>query len=79
MFQILKFHPNQAIIASGSSDKCIRVYELVTGDCQRLLMGHKEYITGLEFHPLKPNFLASACKCEFIYLGIHSCFVKIII
>lgn len=62
MFQVLKFHPNQVLLATGSSDKTVRVFELTTGECHRLLMGHSDYITGLEFNAQNPNYLASACK-----------------
>jgi len=51
------------LIATGSSDKTIRVYEIVVGECQRLLLGHSDYISCLEFHMGNPNILASACKC----------------
>lgn len=75
MFQVVKFHPNQAIIASGSSDKTIRIYDLMSGECQRLLMGHKEYISFLEFHPMIPYLLASACKCESISSVVYSKYI----
>lgn len=48
------------MLATGSADKTVRVFELVSGDCQRLLLGHTDYVTCLEFHPKKPNVLASA-------------------
>jgi len=50
------------VIATGSADKTVRVFELVTGVCLRIFVGHKDYVTCLEFHDEKPNILASACK-----------------
>lgn len=54
------------LLATGSSDKTIRVFEITTGECQRLLLGHTDYVTCLEFHKEKPNVLASACKYNYI-------------
>lgn len=54
------------LLATGSSDKTVRVFELTTGECHRLLMGHSDYITCLEFNINNPNHLASACKLYFI-------------
>lgn len=58
----MKFHPNQVLIATGSSDKTIRIFEVTSSECLRLLIGHTDYITCLEFHPTQSNLLASACK-----------------
>lgn len=55
-------------IATGSADKTVRVFELVTGICIRLFVGHQDYVTCLEFHEEKPNILASACKCILVFL-----------
>lgn len=54
-------------IATGSSDKTIRVFELTTGECHRVLTGHSDYITCLEFNTQNPNYLASACKLKFFF------------
>lgn len=49
-------------IATGSSDKTIRIFELTTGECHRILIGHSDYINCLEFNTQNPDYLASACK-----------------
>jgi len=56
-------------LATGSSDKTVRVFELTTGDCHRVLMGHTDYITCLEFNTENFNYLASAGKSEFFFVG----------
>jgi len=56
-------------LATGSSDKTVRVFELTTGDCHRVLMGHTDYIACLEFNAEKFDHLASACKFYFFCRG----------
>lgn len=57
-------------LATGSSDKTIRVFELTSGDCHRVLTGHTDYITCLEFNAENSNYLASACESYlFFYRG----------
>jgi len=54
-------------LATGSSDKTIRVFELTSGECQRVLIGHSDYITCLEFNSENSNYLASTCKFYFLF------------
>jgi len=37
----VKFHPNCNYIATGSSDKSIRLWEVNTGECARILTGKR--------------------------------------
>lgn len=55
-------------LATGSSDKTVRVFELTTGDCHRVLTGHSDYITCLEFNVDNFDCLASACKSYLFFV-----------
>ena len=35
------FHPNGNYIATGSCDRSVRLWDLLTGQCVRILTGHK--------------------------------------
>lgn len=36
-----RFHPNSNYIVTGSSDRTIRLWDVLTGNCVRILTGHK--------------------------------------
>ena len=44
-------HPNGNYVASGSSDRSVRIWEIGTGICSRHLTGHKGAVTSLVFSP----------------------------
>lgn len=39
--QCVKFHPNSNYVATGSSDRTVRLWDCVTGSQVRLMTGHK--------------------------------------
>ena len=39
--QCCQFHPNGNYVATGSSDRMIRLYDILNGSCVRVLTGHK--------------------------------------
>jgi WD40 repeat protein len=39
--QVVQFHPNSNYVATGSSDRSLRLWDCVTGSCVRLMTGHK--------------------------------------
>ena len=58
-FQCVKFHPNCNYLATGSSDRSVRLWTLQDGKSVRLMHGHRGTIMSLAFSP-NGNFLASA-------------------
>lgn len=39
--QVVQFHPNSNYIATGSSDRTVRLWDVLTGNYVRLMTGHK--------------------------------------
>ena len=39
--QCCRFHPNGNYIATGSCDRSVRMWDIVTGHCVRIFTGHK--------------------------------------
>lgn len=48
---VVQWHPNCQYIATGSSDKTVRMWDILSGDCVRLFIGHHGTITSLAFSP----------------------------
>jgi WD40 repeat protein len=46
VLQCLQFHPNSNYIVTGSCDRSIRLWDILSGNCVRLLTGHKVRLTG---------------------------------
>ncbi|CAN0297491.1 unnamed protein product, partial [Ectocarpus fasciculatus] len=45
------FHPNANYVVTGSMDKTVRVWDVQTGDCVRLLAGHSGSVTCVAVSP----------------------------
>lgn len=43
-----RFHPNSNYVATGSSDRTIRLWDVLTGNCVRIFTGHKVRTKGTE-------------------------------
>lgn len=57
-FQCVIFHPNSNYIATGSSDRTVRLWDCLSGNYVRLMTGHKAPIYSLAF-AMCGRFLAS--------------------
>lgn len=56
---MVQFHPNSNYVATGSSDRTVRLWDCVTGCQVRLMTGHKAPIYSLAFSA-EGRFLATA-------------------
>lgn len=68
--QCLKFHPNSLYLATGSSDKTCRLWDVQRGECVRVFLGHNDAVDCLAISP-NGRYLASACTSSFAYLLLH--------
>lgn len=57
--QVVQFHPNSNYIVTASTDRFIRMWDNLNGECVRMLSGHKDEITVLAFEN-SGRFLASS-------------------
>ena len=45
------FSPDGTKVVSGSSDKTVRIWDAVTGECEQTLEGHSDAVTSASFSP----------------------------
>lgn len=47
----MKWHANCNYIATGSSDKTVRLWDVQSGECVRIFIGHRSMILSLAMSP----------------------------
>ena len=56
----LRWHPQKStIIATGSNDKCAKVWDISSGECIVTLVGHTAGVLGMHWHPSKADIIAT--------------------
>ncbi len=55
----MRFHPNGSYLATGSSDKTVRLWSVQSSEFVRLFSGHRSRVFTVAFSP-DGNYLASA-------------------
>lgn len=50
-FQCVQWHANCNYIATGSSDKTVRLWDVQNGECVRIFIGHRSMILSLAMSP----------------------------
>ena len=48
------FSADGSTIASGGSDRALRLWNVQSGECERTLQGHQAFISALAWHPTEP-------------------------
>jgi len=48
---VVAFSPERQLVATGSEDKTIRIWDIAAGSEQRVLAGHTDRLTSLAFSP----------------------------
>jgi WD40 repeat protein/serine/threonine protein kinase len=43
--------PDGMSVASGGSDRCLRVWDMERGECTQTLQGHEAFVSGVAWHP----------------------------
>ena len=55
----IAFSRDGSMLASGSSDKTIKIHETKGGTIRKHLRGHRDDVLCVKYHPTDPNMLGS--------------------
>ncbi|RWW58847.1 hypothetical protein BHE74_00034253 [Ensete ventricosum] len=58
MLQCVQWHANCNYVATGSSDKTVRLWDVQSGECVRIFIGHRSTVLSLAMSP-DGRFMAS--------------------
>lgn len=50
-WQCVRFHPNSLYLATGSSDRTARLWDVQRGNCVRVFIGHQNIVSTMAFSP----------------------------
>ena len=70
-----RFHPNSNYVATGSADRTIRLWDILTGNCVRILTGHK--VRGrLSWNVARPSLIGweGLCSSSSLFKGFRPLF-----
>lgn len=62
--ECLAFHPIYSLIASGSEDCTIKIWDWEHGHIEKTIRGHHREITGLDFGGSQSNVLLASCSTD---------------
>ncbi len=56
----VEFSPHGARVASGGSDRVLRVWSVQSGDCEYSLQGHQAFVSALTWHPTENTVVTAS-------------------
>ncbi|KAK4536925.1 hypothetical protein CDCA_CDCA10G2950 [Cyanidium caldarium] len=62
------WHPSKPLLASGSKDSLVKIWDPKTGKCLTTLHGHKSAVVKVRWNPLNGNYLLSGSRDQSIKL-----------
>ncbi len=57
---VVELSPDATMVASGGSDRILRLWNLESGECETVLEGHGAFISALAWHPTEPLLVSAS-------------------